>query len=491
MISTLRTKLSKKLPLFVYLLFVLQILMDVLSFWMAELGMGNTLTLLLRLAVFGLTLLLGFSLSRRKRIYWFAAAVMLFIAAGHIFAIRQYGCTDLVGDLTNFVRVIQMPVLVLCLITFLRENEDCYPAMKWGMLSCLLLILLVQVLAVLTGTEPHTYHDGSGYIGWFNNTNSQSSNLTMLAPVAIAWVYHKRGFKSPLFWVTMLGSFVAMFFLGTRLAYLGLGATGLGLGLSLIIIDRRQWKKALVFFAIVAVFAGLIPLSPMVRHQKTYEDFQAQRQASINNSLNFEDLPSMWETGISEEERAARKAIWLEALTPIYEFYVPDFVEMFGAEKTIEMYNYSYNIYTITSTRPKKLQFARLLMDDSPASARLFGLELSRFTVGENIYDVENDFHGIYFLYGYAGLAAMLLFLLYFVWLILRALLKNAKRYFTWDAAAWGIAFLMVLPHIYCTAGVLRRPSASIYLSAALAAIYYLVKIRKYPEEPQKLTKES
>ena len=44
-------------------------------------------------------------------------------------------------------------------------------------------------------------------------------------------------------------------------------------------------------------------------------------------------------------------------------------------------------------------------------------------------------------------------------------------------------AFVLVLPHIYCTAGVLRRPSASIYLSAALAAIYYLVKLKRYPDE--------
>ena len=80
-------------------------------------------------------------------------------------------------------------------------------------------------------------------------------------------------------------------------------------------------------------------------------------------------------------------------------------------------------------------------------------------------------------------LAAMLAFLVYFIGLVIWALLKKFTRYFTWDAAGWGIAFVLVLPHIYCTAGVLRRPSASIYLSAALAAIYYLVKIKRYPDE--------
>ena len=48
------------------------------------------------------------------------------------------------------------------------------------------------------------------------------------------------------------------------------------------------------------------------------------------------------------------------------------------------------------------------------------------------------------------------------------------------DAAAWGIGFVCCLLHIYCTAGVLRRPNSSFYLAAILAAIYYLVTIKKY-----------
>ena len=45
-----------------------------------------------------------------------------------------------------------------------------------------------------------------------------------------------------------------------------------------------------------------------------------------------------------------------------------------------------------------------------------------------------------------------------------------------------GSRFCFVWPYIYNTAGVLRRPNASIYLSAILAGIYYLVRIRRYPD---------
>jgi len=158
-------------------------------------------------------------------------------------------------------------------------------------------------------------------------------------------------------------------------------------------------------------------------------------------------------------------------------------VEIFGAEETMVMYNFTTDIHDFSALRPKKLMYAALLMDSSPLSARFFGLELSRFTMKGQIYDVENDFHGVYYLCGGVGLALYLAFIGYFIYLVLWALTKNFKRYFTYEAAGYGIAFLMCMAHVYNTAGVLRRPNASIFLSAILAAIYYLVRLRQYPEQ--------
>lgn len=483
--SRFRAGLTNRLPVFVFLLFVLQPVMDVLSFWTGELGLSNTPTLILRFGVLGVTLLLGFLVSQRKRAYWLAAAAGALLYLGHLFAVFQFGAQNLFADFTNYIRVLQLPLTVLCLITFLKENDRCYGAMARGVLASLLIILAVQLLAVLTGTEPHTYMDGKGYLGWFNNTNSQSAILSMLCPAALVYLYQKKGFRSPLFWITAVGGFAAMFLLGTRLCFLGLVACGFGIGISMILIRPRDWKKALVFAAMAVVCLALMPVSPMVRHQGIYESVQAGRQEAINEMLEDEMPEPLDEANLSEEELASRKAEWIQVLTPVYELYAPDFVELFGPEKTIEMFDYSMDIHQITALRPKKLQFGRLLMDQSPLSARFFGVELDRFTINGNIYDVENDLHGIYFLYGWVGLASMLAFLGYFLFLIIRALVQNAKRYFTLEAAGWGIALLTCLAHVYCTAGVLRRPNASFYLAAVLAAVYYLVRLRACPD-PQK-----
>ena len=73
--------------------------------------------------------------------------------------------------------------------------------------------------------------------------------------------------------------------------------------------------------------------------------------------------------------------------------------------------------------------FCALMMEDSPLLSHLFGLELGDLCYGAGNYDLENDFHGIYVLYGWVGLALLAAFFLYFVGLILWALLKNAKKY--------------------------------------------------------------
>ncbi len=480
-ISNLSPKLRQGLPTYVFWLLAIQPVMDVASYWQDQWGFPNTLTLLLRLGILGVTIALGFWMSRRRQVYWIAGGILAVLAAGHIYACWEFGYRSPVADLTNFVRVAQMPLMALAFITFLREEPKCYRSILHGMVSVLVTVLVVELLSVVTGTDAHSYDDGLGVLGWFYTGNTQSAMITMLSPLALAWAYRKFGLRHPVFWALLVGCFGAMYFMGPRLCFLGIVATGVGLSVSLVLTAPKRWKDCWVFLGAVAVCFAFVSQSPMVIHQRMYEGVQEHRQDRIDTQLSEEQLEPVTQENLTELQQEVLEAQWVEALTPIYSYYSPDFVEIFGAERTIRMYDYTTDINTITATRPKKLQFGRLLMEESPLSTHIFGIELSRFTVGENNYDVENDLHGIYFLYGWAGLTAMVAFLGYFLWRILKALATNWKRYFTWDAAAWGISLCMCFAHVYNTAGVLRRPNGSIYLSVALAAVYYLVELCPYP----------
>ena len=108
---------------------------------------------------------------------------------------------------------------------------------------------------MVTGTNPYTYENKSiGILGWFYFANSQSAILSMLVPVAIAYVLDRRpGQLWPLLAVTLAGLGV-LYFLATRLAYMSMVAAGLGLAVSLVILGKTRGldgKKA------AAVLLGL------------------------------------------------------------------------------------------------------------------------------------------------------------------------------------------------------------------------------------------
>ena len=509
LMNDLRSKVTNKLSLLVLILFILQPLMDVLSFWVAKWGLPNLLTLALRLLVLAAMVLAGFWLSPKKKVYVIAACICAFIGIGHILASWGYGYQSLVSDVSNYIRVLQLPLTALCLITFMRVDERCYDSIKKGIAINLSIILAVQLLAIITGTEPHTYDDGYGLIGWFSNTNTQSAIMSMVGPLAVSWLYQRKGLNSIWLWVCLIGSGVSMFYLGTRLAYLGIIAMCFGLGCCALIVCIRDWKRACVLFLVGIVFAAMLPFSPMMGHRSDHDKQMGDKQGWLDASLddpnrapttNPKPITSLKPGGSQDPDDSGLPVFYdeelvnslteeqlakIEELTPNYNHYVSDLVAIFGVERTIVMFDFTTDITVMTNLRTKKLLVADALMDMSPVSVQLFGIELARFTIGPHIYDVENDFHGIYYLYGIFGLAAIVLFIAYFLFLIVKYLIKNFKRYFTLDAAGWGIALVMCLAHSYFTAGVLRRPSASFYLAAALAAVFYLLKIKKYPDETE------
>ncbi len=486
-------------------LIIIQPVMDVISYWLSEFGMSNAPTLILRMGVLAITLLCGFIISNNKHIYLITATVMAAVYAGHVFACVQAGYVSPIEDLTNYIRVVQMPLLVIAFITFMRKNKNAFDGIQLGTSVALLFMFAIEIISTLTGTDPHTYSDGAGIIGWFYNTNSQSSNLCVLAPIMFIWQFNWKKRRPFLIVISAIMCCLSMYCFATRLAYLGLMAFTVGLGVMIFVLKRKDWKYSTCLIAMAILFAALLPVSPTMNHLNKSNQAQTDRQQmldselsdkreDINNLLSKlpgdkdaeivtgEDVETSPEDDNDKITENEKKRL-IEELTPTYEKYVGDFVKRFGAEKTMEMYNYTLDVRTFASLRAKKLMFAEMLMQDSPASARWFGVEISRFTFDGTIYDVENDFHGIYFLYGYVGFAAYMLFLAYFAFIIIKALIKDFKKYFTLEAVAYGISLIVCLAHCYNTAGVLRRPNASIYLSVVLSVIYYLIYIRKYDYE--------
>lgn len=478
--ASVRGPIDNLLPKIVLVIFALQPLMDIISFWQDELGRSNTLTLLLRLAVLFAVGLLGFALSHRKRVYIIAAIICAALFAGHMYACHIKGYIDVVTDVTNFVRVVQMPLFAVSFITFIKRNNDCFDAVKRGLVLNFIIISAAVALSLITGTCRPTYNlSHLGVLGWFSTSNAQSAIMSMLTPIVV-WL----AYESKRYWLMIAAvavSYSQLFFLGTRLAFLAICATTVGLTFVLLINRRADWKKVVIMFLGLALCIGLVKYGPMYRNQQVYSRVMDWKQDDADVMMNSVlddmgiDLEKVDWDSLSEEET-------INILTPIYEFYSTDLCQRFGTENVIREYNFTHHVTDITNTRTHKITYCELLFKEHPSISRWFGMELERMLWCGTNYDVENDFHGVYFLYGAIGLGLMIAFLAYFVVIILAALKKDFRKYFTVEAGAFGISLCLALFNAYNTAGVLRRPNSSFYLSVLLASVYFLVKLKKYPE---------
>lgn len=477
-----KERISKKLPILVLVFCTIQPLLDVVGYWQQILGQSNLATMVIRLGLLTAGFVLGFAVSERKWIYALFSALVICYLTGHVLAcIRNGGYLDWEQDLTDQARTLVLPVTALSMITLLRRNPACFDALKKGMVLNLGIILAVELLSLLTGTDPHTYEEKAiGLRGWFIWPSSQSAILSVLAPLAIAWALERWPDRIlPVTAVSLVG-FGALYLYGTRLAYLSLAVAGVGMAVSVLLTGRRRRPQALAIFLCTLLFCALYPVSPMQKNRAAVDANAVIKQERISAAAAVYGV----ESGRTRTDDP-------RALSAAYHYNLQGMVDVFGLDRVADKYDHTLLADRICDDRLMKINFCSLAMEDAVRNtglARWFGLELGRTRVeqtevyrfetddweakGES-YDPENDFYGVFYLCGLTGLLFLAALLL---WIGLRAVyawIFRAKTVFSPTCAAWFGAFLIALVYAFGTVSMLRRNNASVYLALILAGLWH------------------
>ena len=495
--------LRSKLPIIITVLCIVQPLLDIAGYWQQQFGITNTVTLILRMCMLAGTTLLGVTLSDKKRVYIIEAGVLIVITGLHILACAQNanGYRAPLTDVLNLVRIYYLPIMTINLITFLRQNDKAFYAMQKGLTAAILIIAATQLLSELTGTDPHTYSNHAvGILGWFLWTNSQSAILAMLLPIAICWGANRWPEKIIAVIILTAICEATLYVLAPRLAFGSMVVGGLCTAISLILADHSRWKQAIAIGLVTCLFVASYPLSPTNQRVAFYNRRMelTQKQVTdlqINTSSPKDELSESTSIiGDSDDGIPGRNVKLNEdTLDKMEQLYraqdmMWSVIDRFGRDKVFEAYDYSTDPMVISQVRKTKITFCKLLMEEAGPLSKLFGLNLNEMTqqrydkdgilVTDN-YDVENDFHGVYFLTGIIGLLLMIGFLLYFGVRALYAVARNYKEYFSSTMAAFAVAYCLGLIHAYFTASILRRNNASIYFAMILAGLLYLSQKKK------------
>ena len=458
--------------IWLWVLLLSQPILDAGSYWAAELGLSSMLTLGVRMLVLAATVALAFLLSEKKRVYLITVGVLAAFWCAHVLACLRVGYADPMTDLTNYVCVAQLPIYTLALITLLRAAGD-FPALLEKTLAVSLWIIAgISVLAVLTGTNNPTYPKFNvGVCAWFALPNSQSGIYGVLTLVTVLSALRER---RP--WIASLRcvvGFVLLFLLGTRLAYAEIFAITLVFIVAMILTKTLDKRLLCVVAALAILSAALYHQSPMFQNRQTLSEVTDQQQEDADETIEQTPPPPIEYDWLPDAE---------EPIDMLYREYQPLMIHRFGLEPVKAAFGYTDDVEKLGDLRLCKILFCRMAMDELPLTSRLFGFELATTLYEDGIFDVENDFHGMYFLYGIVGLALTIVYLGYFAVRALLRIVREPKQYLTLPVCAYSTSALILVINAYFTASVLRRPNASVYLSVALAVLWLLTEQKHAPD---------
>ena len=444
---------------------VLQPVLSVLSYWMLELGGNMDVTLAIRFLMLAGTVCAAWVMTDRRGLLAGTAVVGAVFYGLHFWAGWRAGSllspAAAVSDLTNYIRVYQIPLMTFSLAVFLKRAENGRRSMYLGLTASFFLIAAVELLSVLTGTDPHTYaNKGIGVLGWFYLPSAQSAVLTMLFPPVMCFAMEEEKL-----WKTALVAavgFAELYLFATRLSYLAIFLTGFGLAAAFLLWDRKRKKQAAVVVLCVLFCGAGFFVSPMKQNRDRMAENAAARQ---------ERYEALTRQGIEEFGTEGS-----EYLTYVYDDRLNGLVDRFGLDTVAEYFDYTTDAAVLADVRLVKRSYCELLLRESPGTSRWFGLSYPEMIWKGQTFDVENDLYGILYLYGYAGLGLMVLYLGWFAWRLFRALFRDFRRYACPETAAVCIMLACGFLHALFTAGLLRRPNASFYLSAALALLWWYTR---------------
>ena len=472
------------------ILICIQPLLDVCSYFLLKTG-DTTLTTILRTLMFAGIVLYTFLISDHKKVYYIFYGVVGAYWILHMVNCFRISYQSPMSDCANFLRAVQMPALTISFITLLKKSSRMSKRIQIGFLINIVIILAVIALSYLTGMPEYTYGNylKIGVMGWFGVHNAQSAIVMLLVPLALYFVYKLQ--NKCFFFISAIACFGLLFFTGTRLTFYSIFIVAAAFLFLMAINRKKQWFYYAVFLATIVIGVTCINYSPMYQRNqmqvKSYDNYQdeigskAMAESESESQQRTETIPVKQEdTTVTTNTAVQDSTSDIKNYNSIYNNlaggFLADLIDHFGIEKVAAAYDYSTDTEVLLNARTKKLVFAKLSWEQQDFITKCVGYEYSTLLTDKEIYTPENDFPSLFYFFGYIGTGLYLAFILYFVVLIIRQMLKGLRNVFSMESGVICVTFLLLLGAAQLSGNVLFRPNVSIYLSIILAYLYYYFK---------------
>lgn len=427
--------------------------------------------------MFALPLYLLITMEDKRRIIVPMAVIGIFCAA-HVLNCMRVGYISMVSDVKYMISVAQMPVLTICFILLIRDEETKKQAV-YGVLAAAVLYTVFLLLSVITGSNTPTYlKSGLGLSGWVIPSNRSAVSVILTIFCAFGLYYAVSTDKKLFQWTIPPAATLLLIANGTSACYLALFGILAAFSFYLLLEPKikgtkLRWRTVAFFCALMAASAALYPLTPEVRNDKYEEMFANKYRMRADFEMGRTGIDV---SGMSIDEMLSNEAV-REKIYKIYRmslnYSAPQLLKDFGYERVMEKYDYSLDTDYLGDVRRMKRVYAELTFEDCDTPTRFLGFDSTRMSRDSDILDLENDWHALFYYYGYVGFTLYIAFILYFIFLIIRALIKDFRGSYTPLNFTLMLSLVLLLGLAQFSGAVLRRPNVSIYMSLVLALIYY------------------
>ena len=355
----------------------------------------------------------------------------------------------LFNDLRYMACVMQFPILTIAFSDYLKKNPQQNFMIEKGIVISYIIIFFSVVISVITNTYEKTYIEGFGITGWFTSANTQSMILTVTSPIFLYYGTKKKNYQYAL---CLCMVYFLLYFNGTKSCYYTL--VFVLIAISYVLFTKASKNRFKIFLTILAL------ISSLTLYQFSYTNMRGN-QLSTSRKSNTEILEIVKKKNLSKEEtiKILNSTLFKNAIRD------------FGEDKVYNLMKDKMTLNNIYDNRELKKVYGQIIFDDSDFVTKLLGFSHQEIT--NYGYDVENDFTGIFYYYGYIGFSLYVGFILYFAYKGIKTMLIKPIKVVSPRFVIFSFTILLGLFAAEQTGALIRKPNSNIYF-ALFFAIYNL-----------------
>ncbi len=450
------------------IIIVAQPIIDILSYFLKDTIFFKVSLIIRSLFLVFIVVYTFFHVDKKKLITYISPFAIFSII--HTLNSYLHGSYSIFSDLKYLIMVFQMPILVITLILYIKNNKELIKTIESGLIINYIIIFVTVLLSIIFNNYVYTYY-GYGVTGWFNSSNTQSMILAALTPLFVLYT-NKKDNSTTMFIISLIMSFIMLYINGTRACYYELVCLGI-VYLYLALFNKKE-KVLRVIVSMVYIFLSLFlyedSFTNLRRDDVKNVTNRYASETNINCKKYYDGATFIRSESCSKDEKCKEENACILSNLKNSSLYF-ELIEKYGAEKIIETIGDDYDLIILSDNRYKKRLNARIIFEESDLTTKLFGIDYSYISIDSN--DLENDFSAIFYYYGYVGFVLYASFILYFAFIFLKYLLKNKKLMIDPSFVIMCATIVLLLYGGEYSGAFFRKPNANIYFSFILVLVYF------------------